>query len=111
MSVKVEHPIKYNFFASVPSLSGKRMTAGEAILRYRKAHHLSREQFATLVNGYAKKYKVRFTVYDIIAYEKRGVSPKVGKMTALCKATGMSIGYYHGKAAYEDEVDEIVFAA
>ena len=111
MSYQVKNPIKYNFFASIPALSGKKMTAGEAIRRYRKAHNLSRDDLVMIVEPYAKEYGVRFTKYDLQNYENCKISPKTGKMTALCRATGMSIGYYNDRIKIIHEPEEIVFAA
>ncbi len=110
MSYHVQNPSVFNFFGTIEEMSGQLMTAGEAIEIYCRAHRLSYSSFVKIVNSYAKSYGTRFTQSDLNGYVNRGISPKVPKMSAMCAATGMSIGYARHNEK-PDNVRELVFAA
>ncbi len=74
---------------------------GEAIKAYRLHHGLSRLQFAEMVNAYAERYGSRLTYADVYGYETYRITPKIDKLTAICRATGMSYAYFTGHTSRE----------
>lgn len=102
------NPQKYNFVRMhQPHIGEQNDTFGVRLIRYRSKHHLGREEFCEICNEYAKKFDVkatassravrtRITLHDLQNYEDYNVSPKIDKMTVICKATGMPMDYFAG---------------
>ena len=101
MCKMVEHPYEYNYVTMTEGLMNQKRIAGESIRLYRELRGLSRKELADLVAPYAEMYHTKFTARDVWGYEERRVSPKIDKLTALCKATGFSAEFFCG---YKDAV-------
>ena len=95
---KVKHPYAYRNITMTEGLHPQMARCGEVIKAYRAAKGLSRQQLSELVEHYSLDYGVRFTYQDIYGYEERLVSPKIEKLTALSRATGIDINYFTGYA-------------
>lgn len=86
-----QHWLKMNF-----GVGQQLQITAEAIKAYRLHHHLTRLQFAEMVNAYAERYGSRLTYADVYGYETYRITPKIDKLTAMCRATGLSYAYFAG---------------
>ena len=101
-------PQVFNFVRfNQPRIGEQVETCGARCVRFRKEYNMSREDMAKLCNLYTTKFdlkandkrraqQTRSTANDFEHYENHNVSPKIDKMTAISKATGMPIAYIAG---------------
>lgn len=103
-----KRPQKFHFVKMhKPHIGEQKDTFGVRLIWYRHKYHLSRENFCNVCNECAArmntkvktpsfKPNTRITMMDLRNYEDFNVSPKIDKMTLICKATGMSMDYFAG---------------
>ena len=95
-SKMVKNPYGHKWMSMTYGIGQQQQITGEAIKAYRLHHGLSRLQFAEMVNAYAERYGSRLTYADVYGYETYRITPKIDKLTAICRATGMSYAYFTG---------------
>ena len=101
MAKYVQHPYESNHITMNEGLPEQKRTAGDAIRLYRELRGISRKELADLVSSYSEMFHTKFTYQDIYGYEELRITPKMDKMTALCKATGFPLAFFCG---YKDAV-------
>lgn len=92
----VKNPYRYDFMNENGMRGKQKRIFGEALLAYRRQMGYSRQTLSEIVQKESLKYGVKFTYWDIYGYEKRRISPKIDKLTALCRATQMPLSYFTG---------------
>jgi len=93
----VKNPQKFKFIPMTRSRAGEQNeTFGARLIRYRQNWHLSRKDFCTIANEFAKRYGVQVTEWDLLHYEDFNICPKIDKMTAIAETMDLPIEYFAG---------------